>query len=216
MRFDNEDELERILMSYHENSGFCFVTNEEVGHLYQQVNIGPYGIIDMLGVTIETEPYMVSVNIIIYELKLNSIKAKDVVQISRYYKGVSEYLWNAYSIGREVINSELCARTFNRKCGKRCRVEVNLKGILVGKQYDMTSDVCFLVDSIPWLSCYHYSLGAEGIDFELDENWRSGKGLFGKETTDCQKVLELKDFFLKQCVGYRGIIRCLRKMGARK
>ena len=167
MRFDNEAELERILLSYQKESGKCFVTGSYVDFLYQQLGIGQYGIIDLLGVRVLADPAAIFININIYELKINNIKLKDVAQISRYYQGIIEYLENAYSVPEVCVNNDLCVRRHNKLQGKRCRIEVDVRGILIGRAYDLPGYVCFLVDSIPWLDCYHYSIDRDGVKFEL-------------------------------------------------
>jgi hypothetical protein len=56
--------------------------------------------------------------------------------------------------------------------GYKNNTNFRLCGYLVGPKYD-NGDVCFLVDSIPWLECYHFSINFDGVRFDESSGWHT-------------------------------------------
>lgn len=192
MKFDNEKELENILVDVHKKTGLCHVLDESVGRLYQQFNLPGYGVIDLLGVDVcpysPTEAY---VGVTIYELKNTPITAGDAAQIARYFQGMRRYF--------DVVHGVNISPSGN--CNTE-RVIFHLKGVLVGPGYS-NSDVCWIVDASPWLSCYHFSLGPSGIKYEDSSGWYNENETEGEIDgldlkADIEGVLQGCDSYIKK------------------
>lgn len=129
------------------------------GKVFRQVSFPAYGIADLLYIDIEPGPTP-TVRITIVELKTNEIDLNAVGQICRYRKALSQYINHLFiKHPKHTLNIEI-------------------EGILVGRQYS-SGDVCYVIDSVDWLRCYHYNLSLhDGIDFEESGGWYRGDESF--------------------------------------
>lgn len=162
MKFDDEKELENLIIESHNKNGVCPVSDCGYDSFEQQANLKGYGTIDILGVSGINDYDGIYLSITIYELKNRNITEKDVSQISRYYRGFLKHLEDHYEINGFDSDGN----------GKGNNLNITVQGILVGSGYD-GGDVCYLVDAIPWLSCYHFSIGINGVKFDLSGGWHS-------------------------------------------
>ena len=120
------------------------------GNAFSQFNLQGYGIIDILVVDIDFD---MSVTVTIIELKKDAVTVASVGQISRYNTGIKKLF-------EEIV--EASPFFFGR-------LKINVELMLIGKSYE-NSDVCFLVDSINNLTCYHYELRLNsGVYFNFVE-----------------------------------------------
>jgi len=155
-----EKELEDYLFDWSPNSPY----EEEEGHplgidhgnIFRQVNIKGYGVIDLLSVKIECEGELIpSIIIDIIELKKGVIDYNALGQISRYKVALEKFI------------SEL-----REEKGFKYFKNLEIRGILVGDNINLNGDLCYAIQSIPWLSLYTYDIGLrEGISFELSYGW---------------------------------------------
>jgi len=159
MRFEDEKELEDLIVSFHAKKKFSPVTDEGYHKFLRQVLIKGYGVADIVAFDVFCDPGGVQIRVVIHELKNRLLNEKDVSQISRYFVGVTRYFEKNYGVdfcgGHEYEGPE---------------ITISIKGALVGSGYD-GGDVCFLVDTIPWLDCYHFVLDVDGVKFEESRGW---------------------------------------------
>ena len=132
------------------------LTDESIEYCFQQVEIGSYGIADIIFVDIYWDEEKPEFLIRIVELKKDLINLAAIAQIGQYKAGLEHYF----------------------KKGFR-QIKMRIEGILVGSGYSDDKS-CFLVDSINWLSCYHYNLSlSDGINFKESNGWEINKSKFG-------------------------------------
>lgn len=111
------------------------------------------------------------------ELKKDDIDLNALGQICRYKIGLSRFF------------NELA-----EKKGSKYLEEVEISGILVGSDY-ASGDICYAVDSIDWLECYHYTLDlGEGIKFEESDGWHNSGENFEKLH---EKIKDFKEEYLR-------------------
>lgn len=150
----DEKELESHLCELHASNCWPF---RDVDFLMRQLKLKGYGVADLVSVSIlRDNNYSVPiVSVIIYELKKGDIDLNAVGQISRYRTAIIRML------------KPNCGGDSNRKY----YFEVN--GVLIGGGYT-GGDVCYAVDNIDWLRCYHFDIDLfEGMEFHLSEGWYS-------------------------------------------
>ena len=146
---NSEKELEDYLFGLEQDEDFPLPCS---GKVFRQVSFPTYGIADLLYIDMEPAPTP-TVRISIVELKVNEIDLNAIGQICRYRQALHRYINHLFKKHPEHKKAIKC------------------KGILVGKEY-ANGDICYVVDSIPWLSCYHYDLSLRnGIDFVQSEGW---------------------------------------------
>lgn len=138
------------------------------GKVFRQVDIGVYGIIDLLVVDfggIDGEHCYPTIGITIIELKKNEIDHQALEQISKYKTGIEQFLE-----GIENICSER-----KTKC-LIYTVECLLIGSIVNKQ----SDFVFLLNHLEWLSVYTYSISLkDGMSLDrIGQGWQIPKENF--------------------------------------
>ncbi|MCK5613372.1 hypothetical protein KAR91_66495 [Candidatus Pacearchaeota archaeon] len=138
----SENELEDYL--YGDSELECY------GDCFRQVPIKGYGIIDLLYIHIDNDPAenrpLISITIV--ELKKDYIDLNALGQICRYKIALERFFENS-----------------------KHNLRYEIKGVLVGSDY-ASGDICFTVDAIDWLSCYHYSISlTDGISFSYENGW---------------------------------------------
>lgn len=171
----SEKELEDYIVNEISEQRVNPLTGETVDHCFRQVAIGSYGIADIVFVDIwQGDGLPPEVFITIIELKKDLITVSAIAQISRYKTGIEQYL------------------------SKETSIKITVEGILVGSGYAHTDDASFLVDSIDWLTCYHYKLSlSTGIFFTESYGWRN-------EVSDFSSMQKLAQPIIKKLLsGYR-------------
>lgn len=133
----------------------CLKEFDVYGKYFRQVNVGGYGVIDLLYVNIERYPFDLPViNITIVELKKGTIDPSALEQICRYKIGLTRYI--------DSLNIR----------NPQVKENINIDGVLVGSGYSNAGDICFTIDSIDWLRCIHYDVALkDGISFDESCGW---------------------------------------------
>lgn len=161
----SEEELEDYLFTRAENHNPMDIE----GKCFRQVNLTGYGIMDLVYVSFEPNIYSKNpeVQINIVELKKGVIDLAALGQLCRYKIGLERCL----SQITEQINAE---------SEGKFELTYTVEGTLIGSNY-ASGDIPYVIDTIDWLSCYHYALDLEkGITLEHSEGW-----YHTKENLDC-------------------------------
>jgi hypothetical protein len=119
--------------------------------VFRQVNLGAYGIADIIGINFFTpEDGRTKVSsFTIYELKKDAIGFSAFGQVARYAKGLKEY----------------CRKEFAQDY-------VECYMVLIGSELELNSNFVYAANEAYPLACYTYKLSLEGLLFEkhdLDE-----------------------------------------------
>ena len=125
------------------------------GKRLRQVNIGNYGIADMI--TFFRNPFDKDIVITVYELKKDSVGIDAFFQAIRYCKGISEYLEH---------------RKF-RLFG----YNIVFKVVLVGSSFESGSFI-YLTDFYENFTIYTYDYAFDGIHFKQEGNYHLIKSGF--------------------------------------
>ena len=185
----SEKELEDYLFSLKINRNPLLVD----GKCFRQVNLGGYGIIDLLYIDIKSEcappeyPQYPYVTITVVELKKGSIDFSSLGQICRYKRGLERFL----------------SQQINKRYHITSRIKV--EGVLVGSDY-ANGDICYTIDQINWLECWHYNLDLkEGIELEHSTGWY-------RDDEDFKSLFRLKEaFFPRYLRLFKNSVRSDRK-----
>lgn len=114
------------------------------GKLYRQLELGDYGRLDLLSVSINRSNIFINV----YELKKGVIDTSVMLQAARYGSAIREYIDKKYpSLNREII----------------------FEFILIGKYIDLHSDFVFLYNMSDAFTVYHYTYQIDGIRFVRED-----------------------------------------------
>lgn len=142
IKFESEKHLENFFVKHFEDTGECLINDIHYHDLTQQLNIGSYGITDLIYSKYEND-----CNIIyIVELKNTAPKFDDVAQISRY----RTYFERAFGIYENVI----------------------IRCALVFPEQESYKDVIWLFDQSPYIDFFSFSLDPKnGISFDLSHGW---------------------------------------------
>ena len=180
IRFNSEKDLEDALMKHMDDSGLCFMRNEEVCNHWRQVDMGAYGIADIVTVSAHEG---VIYDITVIELKNTEIQTKDIKQTLRYMTGIKDYLHEIYP--------SLCN-------------EVEVFGILLGSGYSSDNDNCYLINHISNFSLYTFDLSiANGLIINLygnkwtktEPNFKANKSLIKElKVSLIEQRKEFKEF----------------------
>lgn len=89
--FDSEKELEDwIFDKYNEGNG-CVIDDTCPQHLLRQVNLGSYGICDLVAIDVyATDESRKSIDVIVYEIKKEKITADAFSQVARYAAAIKQ------------------------------------------------------------------------------------------------------------------------------
>lgn len=119
------------------------------GKKLRQINIGNYGICDILTIERNFNHYFDddergyhNSTVKIYELKKDKIDTGVLLQCMGYAKGVSNYIAKEYDD------------------------DINVKMVLIGKEIDKNSSFIYFADFMDCLSIYTYSYDFDGIKFQ--------------------------------------------------
>lgn len=151
-----EKELEDILFEYIDN--FDVLIDKNFEHYcekkYRQVDLGDYGIADIIGIIEFENPKYRSFQINIYELKKEEISVNTFLQAIRYAKAL-----------KLVFEKSIEDAVF----------EYNI--ILVGKTVNIKSDFIYLPDFYENLHIYTYKIDFnKGIYFNKEEGYKLTNG----------------------------------------
>lgn len=125
--------------------GLHFIRGLDV--FYRQLNLGDYGILDLVGLTYE--PPSKTLRVVVIELKKGEININTLLQAIRYCKGLQEVV-SKYSMA----------------------INVKFSIVLIGKTI-CTTDFCYMCDFIENLRCFTVELNLEtGIYFNRERNYR--------------------------------------------
>lgn len=120
------------------------------GKLFRQVNIGGYGIADLISVEIDRGRWGDDVIVTIYELKKEQINVDTLIQACRYYKGIQRFVDARYGDAIEDF-------------------DLTIKITLIGKTIETQSDFVFLlnrcIDDCN-ISVHTYKYDIDGLIFE--------------------------------------------------
>jgi hypothetical protein len=148
--FDSEAELEEFIHQNFLDEGVCCIDDTAPDHLLRQVNLGQYGIADLVAFTFEEFPNgFKGVVVTVYELKKEKITADAFAQAARYATAIKALIDER---GDYMLTEIKCA--------------------LVGTEID---ESCFILN----LSNFHFYKAhfnpACGVDFkDLSEGWNKG------------------------------------------
>ncbi len=145
--------------------------------LLQQVNLGNYGIADLINVEYKQIPYDPTIEyparrkivITVIECKLNDIDANAYMQAQRYVTGIKSILEDhdlSYS-------------------------QIEIKTILIGSSINTNGDFVFMYNNDPHCSIYTFKYDFDGLFFKKStQEWRLSK----KDTSCNSLVSDFRDF----------------------
>lgn len=148
IKFETERDLEDCLM---ENTDFLECYTGPHYSFYRQMNLGPYGIADIVGICSYTDPDgRTNCDVRIIELKNTPLAAAHVAQLARYK-----------SFFERVLQDSGIRFT-------------DIRGILVGlKTFPTADDLCYLVQNMNWLTCYEMNFCPfAGLEWHEVGGWR--------------------------------------------
>lgn len=127
------------------------------GKVFRQVNLGPYGIADLISVNYMhkildlVEGGLISktryVHVTIYELKKDSVNINTLTQALRYRTAINEIIESRFS-----------------KFGDQLKVYINI--VLVGKTFDKSNGMSWLLNELERIEVYTYNYSLTGLQFE--------------------------------------------------
>ena len=133
--------------------GFC-VDHEK--SFYRQVNLGAYGVADIIGFKLLPERGMEGCYIAyidIYELKKDSISASTFLQANRYAKACLKLV--------EQYNATL----------KNKHITAIFDFILVGSKVELSNDFVFLTDTFDNINILTYKINIDGLKFSTHSGY---------------------------------------------
>lgn len=186
---ENEKELENYLFELSKRTEPDFEHPlDTYGKMFRQIEIKGYGVTDLISIYSEErycDKKSVVVHVQIIELKKGKIDLVAVGQISRYVQGIQRII-DANDITREFKKTHI-------------PIEFEITGTLVGNGV-ADGDVCFLIDSIPWLVCYSYNVSLnKGIEFNLESGWYNT----GEDTEHIPLKAEIQRLIISGAKSYR-------------
>ena len=92
--FPSEKFIEDFVYNTIINTGICPVSNESVDSVFRQLDLGAYGIADIVKVSAQENPFENEKHYVItvLELKNADLKSKDLSQLARYMTGIDRYI----------------------------------------------------------------------------------------------------------------------------
>ena len=171
----SESYLEEILHEKIVSTDHCKIFDEYVpGGVVTQLNIAPYGIIDMATFSIELSSEMFGdtgkfegvLNCTIYELKVTEFHVDNICQIARYKDRVQDYLEKTYP-----------------------QYDVNIRGAIVcpsiNPEPSNKHTPVYILNQIDWLYLFTYHIDVDtGLSFrDMSDGWHDPKceGSLGDE-----------------------------------
>lgn len=169
LRFDTEKDLENFILEH--ESWFCDAMNLDGCELYSQVNLGPYGIADIVAIqeqvymNAEEEAYS-ALDVCVIELKNKALDHSHLCQLTRYMT------------------------FFDRIQTYKGRIDV--RGILIGAPtFPGQGDLCYLAQSIERVDVYETFLDPEaGVYLRLVEDWHKENSQLQAEAAFLESVCD--------------------------
>lgn len=140
--WSSEKELEDFIYSKFEQS-YNPINDEEVEWFGRQVDLGGYGIIDLM--TIGFDPQG-NLYINVFELKKETVTTKALGQVARYIQGLKRYIQGLKHYFQE-----------NAK-----HINIAIEGYVIAPSIDHSDDTVFLINMLD--DIYVYT-----VDFDLDD-----------------------------------------------
>ena len=103
--FDSEKELEDWIFNKYQEDGVCCIDGNEPQHLIRQMNLGVYGICDLVSFSVYKSEKSTSVDVYVYELKKEKITAEAFTQVARYATAITQSI---ESYGPDIRVSITC------------------------------------------------------------------------------------------------------------
>lgn len=138
--FDSEKELEDWIFNKYQEDGIVCIDGTEPDHLIRQMNLGVYGICDLVSFSVYKNDRLTSVDVCIYELKKEKITAEAFSQVSRYATAITQ------SIEAHAPD-----------------VHVNMSCALVGTEID---ESCYILNHSEFLYYKPFFNPDCGVDFQ--------------------------------------------------
>lgn len=150
--FDSEEELELFVYNTIDESGVCPLSGDRVDQVWRQVNLGEYGVLDILKVKFYTHQDHASIDLFIditvLELKKEVVDMATIGQVMRYIAGIKHYM----SKYHEHITN---------------RINVTVYAEIAAPLIKTGDDTVFIINEIENLSAYQISCDlAEGFSAE--------------------------------------------------
>lgn len=146
--FESEKELEDYICEQLDN-GYNPITNEWAGWYGRQVDIGTYGIIDILIVDKSDDGQIYAT---VIELKKDLVTAKSLAQVSRYMTGLSRYF------------KEMFADNYG-----------GLRGIVSAPNVETNDDTPYLINIVKQTGVFVYTIDFDldsGVSFTQSDGWK--------------------------------------------
>lgn len=146
--FESEKELEDYICEQLDN-GYNPITNEWAGWYGRQVDIGTYGIIDILIVDKSDDGQIYAT---VIELKKDLVTAKSLAQVSRYMTGLSRYF------------KEMFADNYG-----------GLRGIVSAPNVETNDDTPYLINIVKQTGVFVYTIDFDldsGVSFIQSDGWK--------------------------------------------
>lgn len=167
MKFEDEKELETTIIDMFNEDGCCPVTGHGHALMRRQFKIGTYGIVDLVGVTVNYELNGEgSVEIFLYELKLNEINNLALAQLSKYVRGLKKILDSSYGCYQSADGN------IYKNVGRR-KFLVDIQGVLVGSSLDHREKYFsgYTIDNMDDVEAYSYKISRDGVSFHSETGW---------------------------------------------
>jgi hypothetical protein len=179
--FESEQELEDYICE-HLEEGLNPISDSNIDWYGRQVEIKPYGVIDLM--TVSYEPNGLHVSIEIIELKKEVITIKAIAQLARYIRGIKHY----YEINEQPFS-------------------LDIRGVLVAPRFEISDDTVYLSNIVNGIDCYtiDYELDS-GISFcYCGKNW----GISGSDFNEFEELYgkRINDMALTRHVDYKNYLK---------
>lgn len=130
--------------------------------IFQQVNLGAYGIADVIAVQFNCQSpdsKRKVVIITVYELKQKEVNIHTLTQCGRYISGLTLFI-------EDNFNTE--------------NTDIIYRAVIIGDSVDENGDFVFLFGSLQNVSCYLYDYAFDGIKFQIQRDWQHTDPCFPK------------------------------------
>lgn len=165
-----EKDLEDVIFECSKTKeGFDLLDDRGIGiwgKMYRQVNLGSYGIADLISFDISnrytrTGRRIRTLYVKVYELKKDVIGVESMLQVCRYISAI---------------------RSLFEDSPHYAECELEISGVLIGRRFDKSSDFAFLYNEIDNIDIYTYDYKIDGIKFEhISKCWRRTDPNFSEE-----------------------------------
>lgn len=149
--FDSEKELEDWIFNKYQEDGVVSIDGNEPQHLIRQMNLGAYGICDLVSLSVYVHEHSTEVEVFVYELKKDKITADTFSQVSRYATAIKQSI-----------------QDYDKN------IDITISCVLVGTEID---ESCYILNQSQFSYYKPYFDPDSGVDFkELSEGWHRSNG----------------------------------------